>query len=415
MPDIVGASITLNDEPHTIIGVMPARFRFPDIADLWTLFQFDPATQDRANYFEVVGRLRPGVTRDRAGSMMAGVFASFRQAHPEMAGDNERIAVGALRDRLYGNLRTPLLVLLAAVGLVLLIACVNVANLQLAQATERRHEMALRAALGAGTLVVVRQLLIESLVLAAFSGLTGAILASVAVPALLAASPVAVAQVETIGVDLRMLGIAAAISLASGLVFGLLPALQASRPDLDRVLRAGAKRTTGGGAGWVRGALVAGEVALALMLTIGSFLLVKSLTGLQQRHPGFVAEHVLTMKLSLPEARYARGEAVAQMAERVEERVRALPGVKAASLSVSLPLQMGPDLPFTIQGKYKPGTSEGVAEALYRPIGADYFEALRIPLRRGRRFDARDRRGSLPVAPVPRDARANDQKYSCAA
>jgi putative ABC transport system permease protein len=396
--DLVGRAVTLNDEPYTVIGIMPAGFRFPERTGLWTLFQFDPATQERANYFEVVGRLKPRVTRDQARGVMAGVMTSFRQSHPGMAGDRESIAVGALQDRLYGDLRTPLSVLLAAVALVLLIACVNVANLQLAGASERRHEIALRTALGASAAVIVRQLLLESLLLAVVSGLSGAALAALAVPALLAASPLAVAQADAIHVDLRVLGFATATSLASGLMAGLLPAWQATRTSLDQVLRAGAKRTTGGSAGWMRGTLVAGEVALALMLTIGSFLLVKSLIGLQQRHPGFVADHLLTMKMSLPEARYARGEAVALMAERMEERLRALPGVKSAAIAVSLPLQPGPDLPFIIQGRYKPGTTEGVAEALYRPVGTDYFQALQIPLRRGRLFDGRDRRGALPVA-----------------
>jgi predicted permease len=397
--DLVGSAITLNDEPHTVIGIMPQGFAFPERIDVWTLFQFDPATLDRANYFEVVGRLKPGVSREQARAALVPVMSGFRQRHPQMAGELETIAVGALRDRLYGDVRTPLLVLLGAVAFVLLIACVNVANLQFAQAAERRQEIALRTALGASAAMVVRQLLLESVLLAAVGGLLGAALAALAVPALLAASPIAIARAGAISVDLRVLGLAAAISIGSGLLFGLLPAWQSTRTSLDAVLRSGGRRTTAGG-GWMRGALVVSEVALALMLTIGSFLLVKSLTGLQQRHPGFAAEHVLTMKMSLPEARYGNGEALARVAERMEERLRALPGVQSAAITLSFPLQMGADMPFIIQGEYKPGTNEGVGEALYRPVGPDYFQAFQIPLRRGRRFDARDRRGALPVAMV---------------
>jgi predicted permease len=296
-------------------------------------------------------------------------------------------------------MRTALLVLLSAVAFVLLIACVNVANLQLAQASERHHEIALRTALGASTWTVVRQLLLESLLLATISGVAGLGVAYWGVPALLALSPIDVAQAATISVDLRVLAFALALSLLSGIVFGMLPAWQAARPNLDQVLRAGARRTTGGmGSGWLRRILIAGEVALALMLTIGSFLLVKSLAGLKSMSPGFVVENVLTMKLSLPEAKYGRGETLAQFQDRVEQQVGALPGVRAAALAMSLPLEMGPDMPFSIEGKYVPGTETGVGEAQYRASGPEYFHALQVPLRSGRLFDARDRRGTLPVA-----------------
>jgi putative ABC transport system permease protein len=397
--DLVGQAITLNGEPYTVVGIMPDGFQYPDKARLWTLFQFDPASQDRANYFEVVGRLRPAVTLTQARAAMTIVGDSFRRTHPGTMGDRETIGVGALRERLYGDMRPALLVLLSAVGFVLLIACVNVANLQLAQASERHHEIALRTALGASTWTVVRQLLLESLLLAAISGVAGLSVAYWGVPALLALSPIDVAQAATIGVDLRVLAFALGLSLLSGIVFGMLPAWQAARPNLDQVLRAGARRTTGGvGSGWLRRILIAGEVALALMLTIGSFLLVKSLAGLKSTSPGFVVENVLTMKVSLPEAKYGSGEPLAQFQERVEQQLGALPGVRAAALAMSLPMELGPDLPFTIAGKYVPGTETGVGNAQYRVNGPAYFHALQIPLRSGRLFDARDRRGTLPVA-----------------
>jgi putative ABC transport system permease protein len=399
-PDLVGQAITLNSEPYTVVGIMPEGFRYPERADVWTLFQFDPASQSRANYLEAVGRLKPGTTIEQARAAMSVVAADYRRTHPDM-GTNESIAVHPLRRRLYGDMRTPLLVLLSAVGFVLLIACVNVANLQLAQASERHHEIALRSALGASTWVVVRQLLLESVLLAVISGVAGLCLAYRGVPALLSLSPVAVAQAATIGVDLRVLAFALGLSLLSGVVFGVLPAWQAARPNLDEVLRAGTRRTAGGRASaWMRRILVAGEVALALMLTIGSFLLVKSLNGLHATQPGFSIENVLTMKVSLPEAKYGRGEALAQFQERVEEKLMTTPGVRAAAVAMAVPLELGPELPFTIEGKYVPGTETGVGEAQYRPSGSAYFGALQIPLRRGRLFDSRDRRGTLPVAIV---------------
>ena len=397
--DLVGQGITLNGEPYTVIGIMPEGFRYPDNTELWTLFQFDPASQSTANYFEVAGRLKPDVTIDRARAALTGVAASFRRQHANMMAEREGIAVRPLRERLYGDMRASLLVLLSAVGCVLLIACVNVANLQLAQTSERHHEIALRTALGASRGVIVRQLLIESLLLAAISGVAGLVLAFLGVPALLALSPIEVSQAAAIRVDLRVLGFALGVSLLSGVAFGLLPAWQAGRPQIDRVLRAGASRTTGGVAStWLRRTLIAGEVALALMLTIGASLLVKSLAGLRSRDPGFTAEQVLTAKLSLPEAKYGRGEALARFQEQVDERLRALPGVHAAAVAQAAPMQLGPDLPFTIEGKYVKGTDKGVGEAFYRPSGPGYFQALRIPLRRGRLFTTQDRRGTLPVA-----------------
>jgi predicted permease len=295
-------------------------------------------------------------------------------------------------------MRSALLILLASVGLVLLIGCANVANLQLAQAAGRHHEIALRTALGANRWTVVRQLLVESVLVAAIGGVAGVALAYVGVPALLALSPVHVPYAERIAVDWRVLGVALGISLVAGVVCGLLPAWQSARPNLDDLLRAGSHRMIGRMSHWTRRALVAGEVALALMLTIGAFLLVKSLVGLQSTNPGFVVENLLAMKLALPESRYGNSKALAQFQEQVEERLSALPGVRAAAVAHTLPLELGSDLPFTIEGRYVAGTDKGVADADYRPISLRYFETLEIPLRRGRLFDRRDRWGTLPVA-----------------
>ena len=396
--DLVGEAVTLNSEPYTVVGIMPEGFAYPGGAELWTLFQFDPASRDRANYFEVVGRLKPGATFEQGRAVLDVAGKNLRRAQPDIMGERETIALRTLRERMFGNVRTALLVLLGAVFFVLLIACVNVANLQLAQFSERHHEIALRSALGASGWVAVRQLLLESVLLGVVSGVAGVLLAYASVPALLSISPVNPGQAGRIVVDLRVLAFALALSVVAGLTFGLFPASQAARPNLDDVLRAGARRTAGSrGSVWLRRALIAGEVALALVLTIGSFLLVKSLMGLRARNPGFIVENVLTMKLSLPEARYGKGERIAQFQERVEQELAAIPGVRAAAVASSLPMELGPDMPFTIAGRYVPGTQTGVGDAFYRAGGPGYFEALQIPLRRGRRFDARDRRGTLPV------------------
>jgi putative ABC transport system permease protein len=396
--DILGRPITLNSEPYTVIGVMPDGFRYPAVAQLWTLFQFDSASHDRANAFEVVARLKPDTTLAQARATMEIAASNVRREIPDLMEANESVSVRPLRDELYGAMRQPLLILLASVGVVLLIACVNVANLQLAQGVGRHHEIAVRAALGASTTTIVRQLLVESILLAAIGGLAGVALAYVGLPVVLALSPVDVPYAERIGVDWRVLGFALGMSVSASLTFGLLPAWQSARPHLDDVLRGGAHRVAGQSSRWVRRALVTVEVALALMLTIGALLLITSLATLQSTPAGFAVERVLTMELALPEARYGSGEALARFQEEIEERLVQVPGVRAAGLAHTLPLQLGADLPFIIEGRYVPGTQTGVGGADFRPIGRGYFEALEIPLRRGRVLNARDRRATPAVA-----------------
>ncbi len=405
-PGIVGRAITLNTVPYTVIGVMPDGFRYPDVAALWTLFQFDPASQDRAHNFEVVARLKGETTIEQARAAMEVAGAGLRRAAPDLMGDNETVMVRSLRDNLYGSVRLALLILFASAGVVLLIGCVNVANLHLAQAASRQHDIALRVALGASTWTVARQLLVECVLLAAIGGLAGVAIAAAGVPALLALSPVHVPYADGIAVDWRVFAFALALSLVTGLATGLLPALLSARPDLDRTLRAGAHRAIGRTGRWTRRTLVAGEVALALVLVICAFLLVKSLAGLVGTDPGFAADRVLTMKVALPESRYGNRRAMAQFQEQVEERLRAVPGVRAAAMSLLLPLQLDTDMVFAIEGQYVPGTQTGVGWGQYRSSSPGYFDALQIPLRRGRLFTARDRAESLPVVLINEAAAA---------
>ena len=311
--------------------------------------------------------------------------------------ENETVGVRPLRDALYGNMRQPLLILLASVGFVLLIACVNVANLQLAQAAGRHHEIALRTALGASTSTLVRQLLVESFCSHVIGGAAGCRAAFGRCRALLALSPVDVPYAERIAVDWRVLAFAlgladrqSCVRPAAGLAVG------AAEPRR----RASCRGATGRRPDEPQGAASArrGRGGARTMLTVGAALLVKSLVGLQSTPPGFAVEQVLTMKLALPEARYGSGDALARFQEQIEERLALVPGVRAAALAHTLPLQFVDRLPFTIEGRYVPGTETGVGDANFRPIGRGYFEALEIPFRGGRVFDARDRRGTLLVA-----------------
>jgi predicted permease len=407
-PELLGQSIRLNDESYTVIGIMPPAFSFPRNADLWTplQLQFDPASRDRVNTFDVIGRLKPGVSETQANASLAALAARVRQTDGWMMNDRESIAVRSLQEKLYGPMRSALLVLLSAVGAVLLIACVNVANLQLAQASARQREIAVRAAIGASTWCIVRQLLTESVLLSVISGVAGVALAYAAVPLMLAISPIDALRSGSVAsggvaIDRTVLAFAFALSAAAGVIFGVMPAWQATRTNMDAVLREGARRTTGGGrVAAMRRLLVAGEVALALVLTISGTLLIKSFAGLRAVDPGFSTERVLTMELSLSEAKYGDGARMGQFAEQIESSLRAVPGVQAAAATLTIPLRPGPDMPFRIEGRRSTSGEPVIADALYRPVGSDYFQALQIRLRRGRPFDARDRHGSLPVVIV---------------
>jgi putative ABC transport system permease protein len=395
-PGIIDAKITLNSEPYTVVGVMPDGFAFPSV-DVWTLFQFDPASQDKANYFNVVGRLRPGVSFDQARAAMKVSLQRFAKDHKDSVGEHESVFVDPLQEFRNGSMRPALLVLLASVGFVLLIACVNVANLQIAQAAERRHEIALKAALGAGTATILRELLVESVLLALASAAAGLLVANWTLPMLLKLAPVNGPSLEGVTLDGTVLGVAMVVSTGCGILFGVLPAWQAAHPLLDTVLREGSGRLAGS-QGRGRKVLVASEVALAMLLTVGAALLVKNLSRLYRVDPGFTAENVLTMKLSLSEVKYGKSaQPLSLFEEDVTSRLRRTPGTTAAGLALSLPLEQGPDLPFSIEGKYVPGTQTGIGDMQFRSVSAGYFDALGIKVRRGRPFTAHDRAGTLPV------------------
>lgn len=403
-PSLMGKPVTLNGEPYTVVGVMPAAFRFPAAAELWTPVGIDPANREKANYLEISARLKEGVTLEKAQAEMAILAKQYDKEWPDEMSDNETTRVLTLQERLYGDLRPALLILLGTVGLVLLIACVNLANLQLARASARRREVAIRTALGASSTRIMAQLLTESLLLALAGGALGLLVGAWTIKPLLALSPVAqgglfgASALPEIGIDLNVLLFAFGVSLLSGLLFGLAPALQAARPDLNDPLKQDTARSTGGRTGRiVRIALVTGEVALALLVVTSAALLARSFSGIMSNEPGFKPEGVMTLKLSLPEARYGNPMALEQLSRQVRERVESLPGVTSAAVATSLPLEGGPDLPFAIEGKFT-GGEEGVGQAQFRSSTAGYFETLGLRLSQGRFLTEQDGANSEPVA-----------------
>jgi predicted permease len=407
-PALVGRTVNLNGEAYTVVGVAPPGFRYPATAELWTPVGIDPASQEVANYLEITGRLKDGVSPKQAQAEMTIVADQLRKADPDHMGKEETIRLKSLQQRLYGEMQPALLVLLGAVACVLLIACVNLANLQLARASARRREVAIRAALGARSSRIFAQLITESVLLALIGGALGLLLGWATIKPLLALIPggqvgqILRASLPPIHIDGMVLLFTFGISLLAGVLFGLAPALQAARVNLHEPLKEGTNKSTGSRKGLIaRRLLVMSEVAMALLLITSAALLLKSFAGLTAREPGFRPDHVLTMKISLPETRYSRPEAVEQFSRQIAERLRAIPGVEAAAVASSVPLELGPDLPFAIEGKWPGGTSqEGVEEAQYRAATGGYFESLRIPLARGRFLTDKDQSNSEPVAVI---------------
>ncbi|MCP3061100.1 ABC transporter permease [Myxococcus sp. K38C18041901] len=405
-PDVVGRSIVLNDEPYTVVGVAPATFAHPRGALLWTPLQLDLTDRADVNYLFVTGRLRPGITLDGATAMLRTLGGRVRTESPGLLDEGQEYVPVELRTYLAGDLRLALWVLLGAVGLVLLIACVNLANLQLARAASRNREWVVRAALGAAPGRLARQMLTESLLLSVLGGGLGVLLAAAALPGLLAlapdTSPLLSQDSSQVGIDGAVMGFTLAASLLTGLLFGLLPAWQASRTDLETALRQGAQRTTlGPTGGRTRALLVVGQVALAVMLLVGAALLIRGFFALQNVQPGFDPHGVHVLRMSLPEARYGTPQTLERFEAQVEERVRALPGVEGVGFTAALPMGAGPSMSFSIEGKYTgDDNGPGAGWGQYRPVNPGYFEALRIGLVRGRLLTASDVAGSEPVVVI---------------
>jgi putative ABC transport system permease protein len=396
-PEIVGRSVPINGEPWTVLGVAPAALRFPfQEAEIWTPMRWDPAKREklwfrRAHYVRVVGRLRSGASLEQARVELEAVAARLEQKYPET---NRLMGAGVtgLQEWIVGPTRLPLLVLLGAVGLLLLVACANVANLTLARAAERAREMAIRGALGASRGWLVRQGLAESLLLAGLGALAGLVLGSWGTEALVRMAPAEVPRLEEVRLDGRLLLFTAGAAMLSALLFGLVPALRGARPDLEEALKGGGRSgTQGRGRFRSRAVLVAAEVALALMLAVGAGLLIRSFARLRQVEPGFDPRGVLSAQVSLPGVRYGEEAQQAEFYGRLLERIEATPGVQAAGVASKLPLTLpGWSSDFSVEGR--PAGEHGI-EVVHRQVSPGYFRTLRVPLLRGRVFDASDRIG----------------------
>jgi putative ABC transport system permease protein len=395
-PHAVGREITLDSNPYTVVGVMPADFDFPqEDAELWAAYQIKPPTRRGPYWLQGVARLRQGVTLQQARAELNALPDPDRPNQPQQG---EHFNVLGVNDYLVGNVRPALLMLLGAVALVLLIAAANVANLMLARSASREKEVAIRAALGASRARIVRQLLTESLLLALAGGAAGLLLAFWGVELLLALNPGQIHRLQQATLDGRVLAWTTAVSLLTGLFFGLAPALQASKAGLNETLKEGGRGSTeGAGRRRVRGALVVAEMALSLMLLVGAGLLVRSFLTLRGVDPGVNPAHVVTMQVSLPWTKYAKTEQRLGLYEQLLARVEGVPGVGAVALASSLPPDMSNTSDnFSIEGRPpRPDRETPTGDLIL--VTPDYFRALGVPVLRGRAFNDADREGAPPV------------------
>lgn len=399
-PNIVGQQITLSSNSYTIVGVMPAGFGYPDQeTELWTPIAFTArlAQAHGSHYLSVIGRLKPEATREQAQTEMSAIAARLAQQYPD-SNTGWDLTVFPMQEYDVRDIRPALLLLLGAVGLVLLIACANVANLLLARASARQKEIAIRTALGASRLRIARQLLTESVLLALVGGGVGLLLAQWGIGSLLALAPEELPRVKDVTLDWRVLGFTLVVTLLTGVIFGLVPALQASKPNLNETLKEGGRGTTGG-QHRVRGALVIAEMALALVLLVGAGLLIRSFYRLQQVNPGFNSSNALALTVSLPGKKYPQNDQFSGFFTQLIEKAAALPGVTAVGATQSLPIQGDYVLSFTIQGRPVPAPGEGQSTNYYS-VTKDYFKAMGIPLVRGRVFNEQDKKDGPRVAVI---------------
>jgi predicted permease len=406
-PAIVGRTIALGGEPYVVIGILGPGFDVEGFGlnpELWIPFQIDPNTTDQGHYFRVAGRLKPGVTLEQAQARLQLSAQDYRAKFPTALGPNQGFSVERIQNVLVRDARSTLLILSGAVSFVLLIACANVANLLLVRATGRRREIAVRAALGAGRGRIVRQLLTEGLVLSLAGGALGLFLGTAGIRALLSINTAGLPRIgedgARVGMDWRVVAFAIIVSVVTGALFGLIPALQASRADLSSTLKESAGRS---GAGFrqskARAILVVSEVALALILLVGSALLIRTSVALRAVKPGFDAMHVLTMKMSLQSPRYFKADAVERLVHDGSERLRGVAGVEAASAACCVPLEGGYGLGFVIQGRALTD-SPFHGGGSWLTVSPGYFEVFKIAMKRGRSFNDRDDKVAPPVVIV---------------
>ncbi len=389
---VVGRVVSINGEPHEIIGVMPASFKpalVPN-ASLWRPLRWNPVNPPRELAIaHTIARLRAGVSLDAARSALSVFAKRLEREHPKTDTGNG-LNPEALQEVSVGSMRLALLVLLGAVGFVLLIACANIANLLLARGSARTREIAVRRALGADRARIVRQMLTESVLLGASGGAVGVLAGVWAMSALKAIAPARTPRLDEVGIDVRVLAFSAALAIATGLLFGLVPAWQASSDRLTSTLKDSGRGTSGTPGGRVRRTLIVAELALALVLLVGSGLLLRTFIALQQADLGFNPRGVLAGFVLPPPAAYRTGEQRLAFYDRLLERTAALPGVEQAALSSVIPLGGDSDTSFRIEGRPPARTNADALITWYREVSANYFSTMEIPLRRGRLFAPRE-------------------------
>jgi putative ABC transport system permease protein len=408
-PSIVNRNITLNGESFTVVGVMPRGFFFPAReTELWIPWAMEPeqASGRGDHYLRLVARLKPGTTLEQANADVESIAQRLSIEYPR-TNEGLGFVVHSLHQDYVGNLRLPILVLFAAVGLVLLIACANVANLLLAQATTRRREIAIRIALGARRWTIVRQLLIESLLLAGGGGLLGVLGAVWGVQALSKLLPENLSKLQDVNIDTRVLLFTLGVSALTAIVFGGAPALLAARAKPGETLGDVARDAAGGSSGrHVRRVLVVSEVALAVVLLVSAGLLIRSFQLLRQVDKGFTTENLLTMHMVLPMPKYGKPEARRAFYDEVLRRIEELPGIDSAGVITFLPLSFnGMNFSFSVEGRPTPSDMK-LPFALYRVVSPHYFDAMGVTLQRGRFFDAHDTAGSQLVTLISRQLAA---------
>jgi predicted permease len=390
-PALVGKPVTLYDTSFTVVGILPPGFQFYTPADVFVPISFMPdrlkEAREEHGGIVAIARLKPGVAKQQAQSEMDSIAGALEQQYPK-TNNTVRVSINSIYTDMVGDVRPSLLVLLGAVGFVLLIACANVANLLLARAAARQKEIAIRTALGASRLRVVRQLLTESVALSVIGGALGLLLATWGADLLLAVIPNNVPWVTEIALDRNVFGFTLAASLVTGIVFGLAPALQASRPDLNETLKEGGRGSTGGRQR-ARSVLVVSEVALALVLLIGAGLMLKTFSRLRQIDAGFNPRNLLTMTLSLSPIKYSESPKARAFFEQLDQRIAALPGVETAAFTTSVPLNGATVTTVLLDGESF--TNYGDQRlTVQSAVGVGYFRAMGIPLLKGRGFSEQE-------------------------
>ncbi len=405
---MLGRSLSLSGEPYTVIGIVGSSFDISEFGpnpDVWVPFQLDPNTSDQGHYFQVAGKLKTGVSLAQANARLKLAAEEYKQKYPRVLEKNQSFGVRSLSEELVADVRTTLYVLLGAVGLVLLIACANVANLLLVRATGRRREIAIRSAIGAGRGRIIAQLLTESVLLSAIGGACGLVLGVIGMKALLAVNTANLPRVGenggVVGLDWRVLLFTIGVSLGTGILFGLIPALQASRTDLGLTIKESGSRTgTGARHNLTRSILVVAEVALALVLLIGSALLIRTMIALRSVDPGYDTSGVLTMRMSLTDPRYLKSQGLEDAVRDAIPKLQAIPGVEKATATCCVPLEGGYGLPFVVVGRALPPDRPFHGGGGWATQSYGFFDVFKIPVKKGRVFNERDTKSSPPVVVV---------------